>query len=359
MKRKLLAVLMAAAMVTGLAACGGGNAAPASAASSAAPAKAESAAPAEEKAPAEAAAPAEEKAPADGELPYVAISLPPAENAWQANFAEMLEAKMKDAESAEVLTYTLKSSQDAADQMNVLQTFKDDPTVDFIVVLPVDGAQLTATVGEIYDAGIPVIVCDRDISSDKKTAFVAGDNYGCGVAAAEYIEEFFADQDEVKYVNLRSYAGTEIDLARFNGFNDTISKNEKFINIGEADGEFNSTAGFEAMSNLLAANDQIDLVYTHDDETTTGALTAIIQEGRTDIKLITGMGGTVTSLREIAEDSGPHKMTAAYFPADMAEIVIDAILNYAETGSMEKEILFKSYAITKDNVDQFQDKAYE
>lgn len=293
------------------------------------------------------------------DVPYVAVSLPPAENAWQANFAEMIDKKMAEAQDEGVLTYSLKSSQDAADQMNVIQTFKDDPNLDFLVVLPVDGAQLTATVEEVYDAGIPVIVCDRDISSDKKTAFVAGDNYGCGVAAAEFIQDFFKDQDEVKYVNLRSYAGTEIDLSRFDGFNDIISKDEKFVNLGEADGEFNSTAGFEAMSNLLAANDEIDLVYTHDDETTTGALTAIEQAGRDDIKLITGMGGTVTALREISEDSGPHKMTAAYFPADMADIVIDAILTYAETGEIESELLFESYAITKDNVEDFQDKAYE
>ena len=295
----------------------------------------------------------------EADVPYVAVSLPPAENAWQANFAEMIDAKMAEAQDEGVLTYTLKSSQDAADQMNVLQTFKDDSTVDFIVVLPVDGAQLTATVEEIYDAGIPVIVCDRDISSDKKTAFVAGDNYGCGVAAAEFIEDYFKDADEVTYVNLRSYAGTEIDLSRFNGFNDIISKDEKFVNLGEADGEFNSTAGFEAMSNLLAANDHIDFVYTHDDETTTGALTAIEQAGRDDIQLITGMGGTVTALREISEGEGPHKMTAAYFPADMAEVVIEAILTYAETGEMESEILFESYPITKDNVEDFQEKAYE
>ena len=295
----------------------------------------------------------------EADVPYVAVSLPPAENAWQANFAEMIDAKMAEAQDEGVLTYTLKSSQDAADQMNVLQTFKDDSTVDFIVVLPVDGAQLTATVEEIYDAGIPVIVCDRDISSDKKTAFVAGDNYGCGVAAAEFIEDYFKDADEVTYVNLRSYAGTEIDLSRFNGFNDIISKDEKFVNLGEADGEFNSTAGFEAMSNLLAANDHIDFVYTHDDETTTGALTAIEQAGRDDIQLITGMGGTVTALREISEGEGPHKMTAAYFPADMAEVVIEAILTYAETGEMDSEILFESYPITQDNVADFQDKAYE
>ena len=94
---------------------------------------------------------------AEKDVPYVAVSLPPAENAWQANFAEMIDKKMAEAQDEGVLTYSLKSSQDAADQMNVIQTFKDDPELDFLVVLPVDGAQLTATVEEVYDAGIPVI----------------------------------------------------------------------------------------------------------------------------------------------------------------------------------------------------------
>ena len=74
------------------------------------------------------------------DVPYVAVSLPPAENAWQANFAEMIDKKMAEAQEEGVLTYSLKSSQDAADQMNVIQTVKDDPELDFLVVLPVDGA---------------------------------------------------------------------------------------------------------------------------------------------------------------------------------------------------------------------------
>ena len=31
-------------------------------------------------------------------VPYVAVSLPPAENAWQANFAEMIDKKMAEAQ---------------------------------------------------------------------------------------------------------------------------------------------------------------------------------------------------------------------------------------------------------------------
>ena len=176
--------------------------------------------------------------------------------------------------------------------------------------------------------------------------------------AADYIGKFFEGQEDIKLVNLRSYTGIPIDLARYQGFADTIKNYPNIEIIGEADGEFNSTAGFNAMSDLLAANDKIDVVFTHDDEAVTGAMTAIEQQGRTDIKLITGMGGTVTAQNEIKADNTIHKATSSYFPRIGAQAV-EVIREFLKTGSIDKDNVRESTLITKDNVDQFMEWAYQ
>ena len=255
--------------------------------------------------------PAQSEEPAEpAEMKKVAISLPPADNAWQAALLASIEEAIADDTEIE---WTVKNAVDNADQQNILTTFKDGG-YDVIACLPGDGTLLTTIMEEIYDAGIPTVIIDRNIASDKYTSFVAEDNYSCGVMAAEYIGKFFEGQEDVKLVNLRSYTGIPIDLARYNGFAETIVNYPNIEIIGEGDGEFNSTAGFNAMSDLLAAHDHIDVVFTHDDEATTGAMTAIEQQERTDIQLITGMGGTVTALNEIKADNTIHKATASYFP---------------------------------------------
>jgi ribose transport system substrate-binding protein len=239
----------------------------------------------------------------------------------------------------------------------MLATFKDGG-YDVIACLPGDGTLMTTIMEEIYDAGIPTIIIDRNIASDKYTSFVAEDNYSCGKMAADYIGKFFEGQENIKLVNLRSYTGIPIDLSRYQGFADTIKNYPNIEIIGEADGEFNSTAGFNAMSDLLAAHDHIDVVFTHDDEATTGAMTAIEQQGRTDVKLITGMGGTVTAMNEIKADNTIHKATASYFPR-IGAAAVEIIREFLATGNIDKDNVAESTLITKDNVDQFMDWAYQ
>ena len=130
----------------------------------------------------EAPAPVEE-APADAETYKVAISLPPADNAWQAALlGSIQEAVAGDTQ----IEWTVKNAVDNADQQNILTTFKDGG-YDVIACLPGDGTLMTTIMEEIYDSGIPTIIIDRNIASDKYTSFVAEDNYSCGAMAADFI----------------------------------------------------------------------------------------------------------------------------------------------------------------------------
>jgi len=332
--KKLLIVLLAVMMCFGIAAC--------TPAATPAP---------EPEAPA--ATPEEPAAPA-AEVLRVAVSLPPADNAWQA----ALKVSMEEAVAGDTaIEWTIKNAIDDVDQTNMLTTFKDGG-YDLIACLPGDGTLQTAILVEIYEAGIPTIIIDRDIESDQKTSFVAEDNYTCGVVAADFIGEWFADKDSVSIVNLRSYAGIPIDLARFNGFADTIVNYANISVIGEGDGEFNQTAGYQAMSNLLAAHSHIDGVFTHDDEAVSGAMAAIEEQGRTDIQLITGMGGTISALNRIKADDTIQKATASYFPRIGAQAV-EVIREFFANGTVPKDNVRDSVLITKANVDQFMAYAYE
>ncbi len=59
--------------------------------------------------------------------------------------------------------------------------------VDAIVVAPNEWEPLRPVIEKAYDSGIPVVLIDRKINSDKYTAFVGGDNVDVGRKAAHYI----------------------------------------------------------------------------------------------------------------------------------------------------------------------------
>jgi ribose transport system substrate-binding protein len=349
MKKVLVIVLAVALCIAAFAAC---SAPAAPAASSAAASEAPSASVAPSEAPSASAPAASSEAPATKKK--VAISLPKADNAWQASLLKSIQEATKDDKEIE---WTVKNAVDDADQTNILTTFKDGG-YDLIACLPGDGTLQTAIMEEIFDAKIPTVIIDRNIASEKYSSFVAEDNTSCGKMAADYIGKFFEGKTDVKLAVLRSYTGIPIDLARYNGFADEIKKFSNIKIIGEGDGQFNQDAGFKAMSDLLAAHDKIDVVYTQDDEATTGAMTAITQQNRKDIQLITGMGGTVTALNEIKADNTIHKATSSYFPRIGAQAV-EVIREYFKTNKIEKNNVKESTLITKDNVDEFLPYAYQ
>lgn len=62
-----------------------------------------------------------------------------------------------------------------------------DKGVDLLIISANEAAPMTPVVEEAYQKGIPVILIDRKILSDKYTAYIGADNYEIGRAVGNYI----------------------------------------------------------------------------------------------------------------------------------------------------------------------------
>ena len=283
----------------------------------------------------------------------VAVSLPPANNAWQAKLLDsVLEETAKDTDE---FSFVVKNAVDDADQLNMLQTFKSD-NYDMIICLPGNGTLMTPICEEIYDAGTQLMILDRAIASDKYTVFLAGDNYACGANAAKYLGERLGGKGDIAV--LRSYVGIPIDLQRYNGFMDTLKAEYPNVNVlVEGDGEFNQEAGLKAMSNILPAYPHIDAVYTQDDETAVGALTAIENAGRTDVQFVTGMGGGKTAYNLMMEKNPLYGASMSYFPTMGGDAVVLA-KEILRGGSFERDNIAPTIIVDQNNVADYMDNSY-
>jgi len=285
----------------------------------------------------------------------VAVSLPPANNAWQAKLLDSVLAET--AKDTDKFEFTVKNAVDDADQLNMLQTFKGGG-YDMIMVLPGNGTLMTPICEDIFDAGIKTFIIDRAIEGDKYTVLLMGDNYQCGVNAAGYMGKRLNGKGQIAI--LRSYVGTPIDLQRYNGFMDTLKKEYPGIKVlVEGDGEFNQEAGLKSMSNILPAYPKIDAVYTQDDEAAVGALTAIENAGRTDIQFVTGYGGSKTAYKLLQEKNPLFGASMSYFPTMGGHAVVLAKKILLDPNfKFEKDNIEPTYVVTSDNVDQYIDNAY-
>ncbi len=157
--------------------------------------------------------------------------------------------------------------------------------VDVIAFSPIVEEGWDNVLTEAKEAGIPVILVDRDISSDKEgltTCLIGADFYKEGVMAGEYLIRK-ADALGLDTVNIVEITGTDNSTPmrqRQAGFADAIASDSRMHVLESIDGDFLKSRGAECMRSLLEKyGDQIDVVYSHNDEMTLGAIPEIEKAG--------------------------------------------------------------------------------
>lgn len=172
--------------------------------------------------------------------------------------------------------------------------------VDVIAFSPIVEEGWDNVLMEAREAGIPVILVDRDISTDSEgltACLIGADFYKEGVKAGEYLIRK-ADSLGLQQVNIVEIAGTEDSTPmrqRKAGFADAIRGDGRLHILESIGGDFLKSRGAECMKTLLEKyGDQIDVVYSHNDEMTLGAIPVIegagFEPGK-DIVIISVDGG--------------------------------------------------------------------
>ena len=97
--------------------------------------------------------------------------------------------------------------------------------VDAILLTPLDSDALAAPVEEAMDAGIPVIVIDSQVNTDKYTSYIATDNVAGGELAMDTLSRLIGGEGEVVVVN--ALAGIPSNDNRGIGAEQAANANEK------------------------------------------------------------------------------------------------------------------------------------
>ena len=121
--------------------------------------------------------------------------------------------------------------------------------------------------------------------------------------------------------------------------------------------KFTREDGLKDFADVLAANPQIDAVFSMDDETSIGVLQAIEEANRTDIKVVTGGGGCQEYFGMIADeqykDLGPA--SALYSPS-MVQDAIKTAIDLMNGGSAEPVVVIPTTIVSAANVADYLDE---
>jgi ribose transport system substrate-binding protein len=138
---------------------------------------------------------------------------------------------------------------DRDQQIQVVENFTSRKVAG-IVLAPLDSQAMVNPVASAVQAGIPVIVMDSGLNSDKYLSFVATDNFKGGRLAGEYMAKLLNEKGNV--ILLRYAVGSASTEEREKGFLDAIGKfpGIKMISADQYAGVTVESA-YQAAQNLL------------------------------------------------------------------------------------------------------------
>ena len=209
-----------------------------------------------------------------------------------------------------------------------------DKKVDLLIVAPNEAAPITPVVEEAFDKGIPVVMVDRKILSDKYTAFMGADNYEIGREVGNYLAAKLGGKGNI--VELTGLSGSTPAMERHQGFMSAISHYPDIHLLAKADAAWEREPGRIIMDSLLKIYPKIDAVYSHNDRIAPGAFEAAQKQGRekgivfVGIDALPGKGNGV----ELVLD---HVLDATFIYPTNGDKVLEMAMNILEKKPFPRE----------------------
>lgn len=202
--------------------------------------------------------------------------------------------------------------------------------VDVIAFSPLVETGWDTVLGEAKAAGIPVIIVDRMIDTEDDSLYtcaLCSDFDLEGRRAGEFLMKKFRNTDgPVRIVELSGTEDSTPAIGRYEGFRSVLSSDPKFEVIFSASGDFMRSKGRELMQQILThyEAEKIDVLYSHNDDMTFGAIEVMLEAGiipGKDIVIISVDAtqriidylreGSVNCVIECNPNSGPQVMEIA------------------------------------------------
>ena len=277
----------------------------------------------------------------------IGILAPAVTHGWVGGVAYHAEQRCKElAGEVEYKLYTSTNAEEMTAQLDDLKTWGAQAIVAFPqwegMEVPIQAA---------INEGIYVVNFDIDIAAEGVYK-VTGDNEGMGVEGAKYIVDKIGTEGIVVALTVPT-AGSVNEL-RMKGFTETMKEIAPNVQIIEYASAFTREDGLKDMADILIANPKIDAVFSLDDETSIGALQAIADAGRTDIKAITGGGGCQEYFQIIADSKDINACSALYSPL-MVKDAVDAALALLKGETVDAVKVIPTTIVDRTNVDQYLD----
>lgn len=296
----------------------------------------------------------------DEDLIVVGFSQLGSESMWRTgNTASIQKALSK--ENGFFLQFN-NARQKQENQIKAIRSFISQ-RVDYIVFAPVMEEGWETVLTEAKEAGIPVILVDRAVSGEDSylyTTRVGTDSYWEGNQAGLWLEQDLEmtgqSEEEINIVVLQGTPGASVQINRTNGFAAVTRKHDNWKILDQQPADFTTAKGKEVMEQYLGEYEDIDVLFSQNDDMTFGAIEALREAGiyvgkGDDIRIISIDGGK-NALQLVAD--GVIDVDVECNP-EQGEMVAEVIRKMENGEVIEREYMVENRVFTKENVEEYID----
>lgn len=219
-----------------------------------------------------------------------------------------------------------------------------DLGVELIFINPVDWTKIEPALELAHAAKIPVIAIDTNVEDDSLVVCtVVSDNYNAGVQCAEHL---LKNSSGGKIALLKhSQARSSID--RIQGFLDKIAENKNFQVVAESECLGQLEVAMPVMEKMIRTHPEINIVMALNDPAAMGALAALQNNNRRDVKVY-GVDGVPETKEMIF--SRRMTATAGQSPRQIGKIAADRAYKVLAGEQVEKIIKLPTKLLSAENI---------
>jgi ribose transport system substrate-binding protein len=269
---------------------------------------------------------------------------------WQ-NVQKGADAAIAAGKGGNTMTFQGPAAESAiADEVNMVENAVNRKVAG-ILLAPSDPDALVPAVKKAWEARIPVVIIDSQLSegADKYyQAFLATDNKKAGELAAKALIDKVGTEGKIAVMSYVAGAGSEI--GRVGGFTDYIKKNSKLQIVGPFYSQSQMATALNQTTDVLAANSDLKGIFGANEPTAIGMGRAIKQAGKAGKITAIGFDGN-QDLQEFVKD-GTLNATVVQGSYQMGEKGIQTLLKILAKEKVEKTIDTGVVVVTKDNIDK-------
>ena len=255
-------------------------------------------------------------------------------------FVKLSEGAQAAADEAGVKLITVDAGDDAAKQTSDVEDLISK-NVSVLIVNPVDSDAIAPAVKDAVAKGLKVISVDRVVNGVDVDCQIASDNVAGAEMATEYLAELVGEG--AKVAELQGVPGASATIDRGEGFHNVAD--QKLDVVSSQTANFNRAEGMTVMENVLQSASDVKGVFAHNDEMALGALEAVAGK---DIQVV---GFDATDDAVAAVKDGKMAATVAQQPDKMGETAVNTAISLINGEDVEKSIPVEVTLVTKENAE--------